>query len=55
MDPETQRALGLTTRLLSEPPDLAVVADPESWALVRKYAKQFGVDTPNWLPNAPKR
>ena len=43
MDPETQRALGLTTRLLSEPPDLAVVADPESWALVRKYAKQFGV------------
>jgi hypothetical protein len=43
MNPETQRALGLTTRLLSEPPDLAVPADPESWALVRKYSKQFGV------------
>lgn len=43
MNPETQRALGLVTRLLSDPRDLAVLADAESWALVRKYARQFGV------------
>jgi hypothetical protein len=43
MNAETRRALRLVTRLLSEPPDLAVAADPKSWALVRKYSRQFGV------------
>ena len=43
MNAETQLALSLTTRLLSEPPDLAVVANPEEWSLVRSYSKQFGV------------
>jgi hypothetical protein len=51
MDIETQRgtqearerALGLATRLLSDSPDLAVLADPEAWSLVRKHSKELGV------------
>src|SRR5271157_4662344 len=43
MDLETQRALDLVTRLLSDSPDLAVLADAEAWSLVRKHAKELGV------------
>jgi hypothetical protein len=43
MNSETQRALGLVTGLLSDRPDLAVLADSEAWGLVRNQSKQLGV------------
>jgi Uncharacterised nucleotidyltransferase len=35
-------SLHLLTRLLSEPPDLAVISDPDSWAIVKANAGRHG-------------
>jgi hypothetical protein len=36
-------SLHVLTRLLSEPPDLTVISDPDSWGIVKANAKRHGV------------
>ncbi len=40
---DSASALGLLTRLLSDPPDLSIVADPTAWKIVRDNAARHGV------------
>jgi len=40
---ESTRSLSLLTRLVSEPPDLTVITDPVSWAIVKDNAGRHGV------------
>jgi hypothetical protein len=40
---ETRHALSLVIRLLSEPPDVAMLADPEAWSLIRTHSRLLGV------------
>ena len=43
METATRRALDLTARLLSEPPDFSVLADAQGWMLVKQEAARLGV------------
>jgi hypothetical protein len=43
METATGRALELTLRLLSEPPDFSALADPAGWKLVKQQAVRLGV------------
>lgn len=40
---EPERSLSLLSGLLSEPPDLGIVADPVSWQIVKDNARRHGV------------
>lgn len=40
---EPSHALDILTKLLSDPPDLEVIAHPESWAVIKENARRHGV------------
>ena len=43
MQIETRHALSLVIRLLSETPDLGVLAEPEAWSLIKAHSSLLGV------------
>ena len=40
---EASQALNILTKLLADPPDLTVIADPDSWTVIKENARRHGV------------